>query len=769
MADVEVVIGVDNKAAVTGLKQVGTEVKDVGDKATKSGSALGDMAKIAGGFVLAQGLMKLPGLLSGFIGGASDLNESLSKVNTVFGQNAKEIENWASSAAKNLGMSKGAALEAAGTFGNFLQAMGATLPVATDMSKSMVQLATDLGSFNNASPEEVLLALRSGLSGEAEPLKKFGVALSQAAVEAKGMELGLGKLGKEMTEQEKITARYAIIMDQTKTAQGDFERTSGGLANQTKILKAMFKDAGDTLGTALLPGIVAIMGAIIQLVPYAVALGEAIGGKLAEGFRAVKDAVGGFIGDVQWLVENGGSLMDIVAGDNEPTFWQKLAFFVAQALPVLKDIAGLAWDGIKAGVEALGKLGAIAWDGVKDGANALKDLAQAKFDQVAPQLERIRDAVRDVKLKDFADGWDVIKQKVQPAIDTLAPLADRLLKALKEQLDAIKSTLGPLGKSFEDLGEALKPLAPVVGVVLVVAIGALILALEGLVKLLGSTVTVAIQGITLLIQGIAKAIEGVTYVVQEWGPKIGSAFGTIAKVFEANLEIIVGLFKPLMNIGEGVIKGIVAGIEAGKEALLGAAKAMVGWIEGAIPDWIPHSPSKAGVLIGQGVVFGIAKGIEDTASELDAPLMGIAVKFEGVRDKVIEYARDIAISWKAELGSLYDNVPDYVKKFSPAAGGNKSAAGPYNPVTPWYVGGGQTAFGPSNPSAVPIGSYYPGIGYKTANGWEQTQGAAASIDAAYASGAYGNAASMGKGTTINLVVDGAVLARVVTDQLARAM
>ena len=94
MADVNVTIGVDGKAAVSGLKQVGDEATKSEGSLKKMGGALGDVAKIAGGFIVAEGLMKLPGLISGFIGGASDLNESLSKVNVVFGAQAKEIDDW---------------------------------------------------------------------------------------------------------------------------------------------------------------------------------------------------------------------------------------------------------------------------------------------------------------------------------------------------------------------------------------------------------------------------------------------------------------------------------------------------------------------------------------------------------------------------------------------------------------------------------------------------------------------------------------------------
>jgi len=99
----------------------------------------------------------------------------LNKVEVVFGENAAAIKQWSKDAAEAFGMSRQKALEAAGTFGNLFRALGLGTPQASDMSKKLVQLAADLASFNNANPEEVLLALRSGLVGEAEPLRKFGV------------------------------------------------------------------------------------------------------------------------------------------------------------------------------------------------------------------------------------------------------------------------------------------------------------------------------------------------------------------------------------------------------------------------------------------------------------------------------------------------------------------------------------------------------------------------------------------------------------------
>jgi hypothetical protein len=600
MADVSITIGAKDEASPT-IKRVADNVGEIEKKSGGAAKALGDVAKIASGFVVAQGLMKLPGLLSGFVSGASDLNESLSKVNTVFGSNAKEIESWASTAAKNLGMSKGAALEAAGTFGNFLQAMGATTPAATAMSKSMVELATDLGSFNNADPTEVLLALRSGLSGEAEPLRKFGVALSEAAVKAKALELGIGTVGKELTEQEKIQARYAIIMEQTTMAQGDFERTSGGLANQTKILKASFKDAADQLGTAMLPAVVAVMGALIQLLPYAISVGQAIGGKFLDAIKSVGSSIGTFIGNVKWLIENGGSLMDIVAGDNEPTFWQKLAFAVAQVLPALKEIAGMTWEALTDLGGLLKDLAGIAWGGLISGFTAIKDFASAEIaprissiassikeiagasiDHVAPQFDALKSAIAGVSLKDLSDGFQTLKEKIQPAIDVLQPLVERDLKALKQAAIDVSKEFGPLKKALEDFLAALKPLEPIIeplakilGTTLVIQIGFLLIQLEILIKVLSVALQVAAKTAIKVIEDLTTIIEGITKVVDLMWPAVRKAFA------EAYLAISEYAGKIGDKVGEitGGFKGIAG-------AIRGAFDEAIGFIVGLINNAI---------------------------------------------------------------------------------------------------------------------------------------------------------------------------------------
>lgn len=245
------------------LSQFGTQLRSevtrdiarTGQEAGRSlkeslvGAAQGALAAFGATFAA----LKIKQFFADAIGAASDLNESVTKVGVVFGSSAGEIESFASTAARSLGLSRQQALEAAGTFGNLFIAMGIGGTAAAGMSTKLVALASDLASFNNVNPEDALLALRSGLVGETEPLRRFGVNLNEATLRQKALELGLRSNTATLGPAVKAQAAYALIFEQTGTAQGDFARTSDGLANQQRILTAEWSDAKSELGNGLLP------------------------------------------------------------------------------------------------------------------------------------------------------------------------------------------------------------------------------------------------------------------------------------------------------------------------------------------------------------------------------------------------------------------------------------------------------------------------------------------------------------------------------------
>jgi hypothetical protein len=152
------------------------------------------------------------------------------------------------------GISKKAALEYTGVFGNLFRSLGQSEKAASGNSVQLTKLAADMASFNNTSVEDALEAIRSGLVGETEPLRKFGVNMNDATLKAQALKMGLIESTKEALDpQTKAMAAQALIMKQTSQSHGDFADTSGSLANQQKILKARLDDASAAIGARLLP------------------------------------------------------------------------------------------------------------------------------------------------------------------------------------------------------------------------------------------------------------------------------------------------------------------------------------------------------------------------------------------------------------------------------------------------------------------------------------------------------------------------------------
>lgn len=234
---------------------------------------------------------------------ASDLGEQVAKSGQVFGDSSGEVEAFAKNAAKNLGLSERAALEAAGTYGNLFRAIGLTADKSAEMSIEMVKLASDLASFNNANPEEVLEALRSGLVGETEPLKKFGINLNEARLQQEALNLGLSNGKGTLDASSKAQAAYSLILKDTSLAQGDFARTSDGLANQSRILKAKLEDTAATMGEKLIPIALKVAGAIGAILDGLLSLPSAVQSVIlvGAGMLAIVGPIASVIGTLMQL------------------------------------------------------------------------------------------------------------------------------------------------------------------------------------------------------------------------------------------------------------------------------------------------------------------------------------------------------------------------------------------------------------------------------------------------------------------------------------
>lgn len=184
---------------------------------------------------------------------ASDYQESLNKVDVAFGDSSTNVREFAKTSLESFGIAEGTALDMAATFGDMATALGLPVDKAANMSKSLVGLAGDLASFKNISTDIANTALSGIFTGETESLKKLGVVMTEANLQAFALSNGINKQVKDMSQAEKVTLRYNYILSVTKNAQGDFARTGGGAANQTRIFQESLKQVGQQLGSVILP------------------------------------------------------------------------------------------------------------------------------------------------------------------------------------------------------------------------------------------------------------------------------------------------------------------------------------------------------------------------------------------------------------------------------------------------------------------------------------------------------------------------------------
>ena len=185
---------------------------------------------------------------------ASNLAETVSKTQVIFENNAAEIEAWGKTAATSFGQSQRQALDAAANFAIFGKAAGLAGSDLVGFSTDFVELASDLASFNNTSPEQAITAIGAALRGESEPIRQYGVLINEAALRQAALELGIVKTTKEaLTPQQRVLAAQKLIFEQTSAAQGDYARTADGLANSQRSLKAQLEDVNAEIGQKLLP------------------------------------------------------------------------------------------------------------------------------------------------------------------------------------------------------------------------------------------------------------------------------------------------------------------------------------------------------------------------------------------------------------------------------------------------------------------------------------------------------------------------------------
>lgn len=198
---------------------------------------------------------------------AIEAEELQTAFNDTFGDMADAMNRWAVATGDAMGRSTQEIQRGGFALGGLFIQAARTREEAARLSQQFTVLAQDLSSRFNVTSAEALQRLVSGLSGEAEPLRRFQVFLSETAVAARAAEMGLEKVNGRYTEQQKILARASLIMEATELAQGDVARTSHQTANQIRRAQAAWEELSVAIGTKLLPALtpmVEVLGRLLD-------------------------------------------------------------------------------------------------------------------------------------------------------------------------------------------------------------------------------------------------------------------------------------------------------------------------------------------------------------------------------------------------------------------------------------------------------------------------------------------------------------------------
>jgi hypothetical protein len=257
------------KIRADGADQVVSEFKRADDATSSLTSRIGALGPkmVSAGQKATLGMtLPIAGMAVGFVMAASDLNEATTAATTTYGAAAEQIVAWSQNSAQAVGLSSQQYLAAATQLGVFGNAAGLTGSDLASFGNDTIKAAADLASFYNVPVPEALDAIRAGLTGETEGLRRFGIMMNDATIQAYAMENGIWDGTGAMTEQQKILARQGFIMESMGAATGDFANTSDGLANQMRILKAELTNVAASMGQHLLPIVIKGVSFVRKLV-----------------------------------------------------------------------------------------------------------------------------------------------------------------------------------------------------------------------------------------------------------------------------------------------------------------------------------------------------------------------------------------------------------------------------------------------------------------------------------------------------------------------
>lgn len=465
-------------------------------------NVFGGIAKMA---IAAFSVKKIAGFTKSCLELGSNLTEVQNIVDVAFPNMNKKANEFAQSAMNNFGLSETAAKKYMGIFGQMSRSMGLSESKAYEMAEAVTGLTGDVASFFNRSTDEAYTKLKSIWTGETETLKDIAVVMTETNLNQYAMNNGWGKTLSNMTQQEKLMLRWQYVTSSLDNASGDFVRTQGSWANQTRILTEQFNALKASMGK----GFIALFTPIIR------GLNNIVGGlqKVADGFADLMQLITGV--DVS---ASTGALNEGISSVGDD------ALAAAGNITAMGDATAAAAkiaERSLAGFDKISKLesaktsssgGATSSDGNTSKSNTKKETSgvSSAVEAMAKKIEAALNPLRKIKFDNLTASLQKLKTAAEPLTDKLfeglewayneifVPLATW---TIEEAVPAFLDTLTQALKTLNDVLEVFKPLANVLW--------------EKLLEPIGEWTGGAIVGI---LNGITKSLEDLSAHIESKKP-----------------------------------------------------------------------------------------------------------------------------------------------------------------------------------------------------------------------------------------------------------
>lgn len=400
MADGQVVFEItgDDRGINTSIKKVTENIKQesrkwddaAGDAAEgASGSWGAAAAKIVGALSAAGVVSILSKWGKAAIDAASDLSEVQNVVDVTFGDSSGRIDAWAKQAGKAYGLTEKQAKQYTATIGAMLKSQGMADDEIVKTSTDLAGLAADMTSFYNLDFDTAFQKIRSGISGETEPLKQLGINMSAANLEAFRLAQGIEKSYAAMSQSEQTALRYQYIMQATADAQGDFARTSDGYANATRRVQTAMETIKTEGGKLLLEVVEPLTVGLASMLEKLTATPDTT---VLDDIAAIDEKTGSKVSRIQQTAQDARLLTEEL--DNlsekesltadEQAYWLETTKRLIQTIPGLSSIINAQTGEITGGTQAI-KDYLKAWE---DGQTklAMMGAVQQKEDAIAQRF-----------------------------------------------------------------------------------------------------------------------------------------------------------------------------------------------------------------------------------------------------------------------------------------------------------------------------------------------------------------------------------------------